>query len=243
VDRICQNCGRPLGTGDRCPTCGMPAPLAPTPHKKRKPILILLILVAVLAIGVALFFLIRSLIGSGGGSGDGPRTVVENDLKRPGAEEYLADLGSVASRQPVRSSDLLTEAEALRAFAARGFEGMPVTAPYDPEGNYLGEREISPDGKEKHPYYSAYFLNSDEELWALTLMGDGFYAEPVTYNSNRNYGGPFVLSETGEYVTYDGKENVFLTLTPKEEGLQLKRIGRIDAETLEELDRWEVAEL
>lgn len=264
MDQFCIQCGTPLGPTGVCPKCRFAAQPAPAPvvqvsqqpapqppqKKKNKTILILIAILGAAAFGIGLFSIGKAagLFGGsdnrpGGRPGGDPGDVPEITVTRPAAEDYLAGYGDITHRKPVKSADLLTEAEAVREFAARGFEGVTVTACYDTDGTYTDNREVSADGKEKHPYYSAYYLTPEECLWTLFLMGDVFYAEPISFNAVQRHDGPIVLSETGKYVTYDGKENAFLTLEPKDDNLILKRVDRIDAATLDELDAWEVADL
>ena len=247
MTRFCGNCGNPMGSVDRCPRCGwgMPgaaAPMAaPAPKKKRKkPVLILLaLLLAALLIALALHFLgvIDLPLLSDGGADEIPRET----LTRPEAEAYLSRQGSVSGPESAQNAALRTEAEALREFAARGFGVVEITACYNADGAYYDERVIE-GGSEKHPYYKAIYRTPDEVLWAITLMGDAFYADPISYNGEERWSVPHVLSDTGTYRTYDGKANAFFTVTPDPDALFVKRVDRIDADTLDEMGLWEVDE-
>lgn len=244
MNRFCVNCGTPLGSADRCPRCGYAAPPQPAPKGKKKGKLILLIVAAVAVVAViplVLYFL--GVFSGPGPSSDKPGKIVEDTLERLDTEEYFSDVGRITDRESAADAALKTEAEALKAFAARGFGDVTVTARFNARGDYLGEVEISSGSSEKHPYYEASYMTPYGAVWTITLMGDAFYAEPISFNADGQWDAPRTLSETGRYLVYDDQENTFCTLTLKEDARVLKRIDRIDAETLDELDRWEVDDL
>lgn len=256
MERFCGNCGTRLGTAERCPKCGYAAPPAPAPaaapKKKKKKAKLILILVAFLlaallitsalhCFGIVNLPLLGKVLGAVGiYPVNGPRNVPEEEVERPAAESYLSEFGSVTGREIARTAALRTEAEAFREYAARGFTDLTITASYDADGDYLGNVEISRDGTEKHPYYEARYLTPDNVLWTVTLTGDMFLAEPVSYNAWGNWEIPHVLSETEGFRTYDGQTNTFYTMTPDPAALVIKRVVRIDANTLNTISAWEV---
>ncbi len=243
MTRFCGNCGNPMGAADRCPRCGWGMPNAPTLKKKKsgKPVLILLaLLLAAVLIALALHFLGVIELPLLGGK-NGPDGIPRETTIRPEAEAYLAKQGSVSGPESAQNAVLRTETEAVREFAARGFGAVEITTCYDAEGAYYDERVIV-GGTEKHPYYKGIYRTPDEVLWTVTLMGDVFYADPISYNGEERWSAPHVLSDTGTYRTYDGKANAFFTVTPDPAALFVKRVDRIDAETLDEMGLWEVDE-
>lgn len=256
MERFCGNCGARLGKADRCPNCGWaaaPAP-APAPKKKRKKAKLILLLIAVLlgalliASALHCFGLVElPLLGKALGlvgiyPVDGPKSIPEQKAERPAAENYLSEFGTVTDREIAKTARLRTEAEALRDFAARGFQDLTVTASYNADGDYLGSRTVTADSAEKHPVYEARYLTPENTLWTVTLVGDLFFAEPVSYNAAGYWKVPFVLSETENIRSYDGDTNTFYTMTPRADALMIHRIARIDAETLNLLHAWEVGE-
>lgn len=240
MDRFCINCGSPLGPTGVCPNCGCVAPPEPAPKKKKGKLILILaaVLLAALLILILLFVL---GVFSSDPSGK-PGKPLEDTLEPVSAEEYFAQMGTITGRKPAKDVGLKTEAEAVRAFAARGFDS-PVTAYFSADGDYLGELEVSDGGSDRHPYYETTFALSDGAVWTVVLMGESFYAVPVSFNAESRWDAPRTLSESGSYLVYDDRENAFCTLDPKEDGLVLKRVDRIDAETLDGLDAWEVDDL
>lgn len=249
--QYCGKCGSRLDSSGRCPNCGLsPAPDS-VKKKKRHPILVLivfLLLALVIACALQLYGVIhvdklQELLDLTGLSHvQLPGSSASESFGRPSAEEYLSELGAVGEPRPAGRANLLTEEEALRAFAARGFENVTVTACYDTNGTYLGDQEISPSGTDRHPYYEAGYLTPDGVIWTVTLMEDGFYAEPLSYNAAGVWEVSRTVCESGSFLTYDGAANAFFQVTPDPQAMVLKRVDRIDAETLDQLTWEEVAQ-
>lgn len=248
--KYCKNCGKQLDPSGRCLNCGWYE--QPAPRKRKRHVLskliLLLVIVFVAACALQYFQVIHvdqlqevlNLVGlskTGASGVSGP-----SDYNRPSAEEYLSDLGTVGDSRGAGKAKLLTEAEACREYAARGFENVTVTACYDKDGNYLGDMEISDSGTEKHPYYEAGYLTPDGAIWIVTLMEDSFFASPFSFNAAGVWNVSHTVCENGSFFTYDGAANAYYQVTPDPNALVLKRVDRIDAETLDQLTPEEVAE-
>lgn len=239
--RFCGNCGSAMGSADRCPKCGWTAAPSPAPKKKKKPKPLLIVIAAVggvlLLLSALLLLGVFRLPGGDSGAADIPRET----WTRPAAEDYLSRYGSVTDQESAGDAAVRSEAEALRDFAARGFTEAEIRTCYDLDGNYFEDRVIDGDSREKHPYYEAYFRTEEGVIWTVTLMGDAFYATPVSYNAVE-LDVPRVLSETAVFRSYDGQANAFFTIETDPDVLVVKRVDRIDAQTLEEMRAWEVRE-
>ena len=173
----------------------------------------------------------------------GPRIVPEETLERPDPESYMTEHGSVLNRADAKSSAAaMTEADACRAFAERGFSEYPVVAFYDMNGRYIGEREASISGTDRHPYYQTYFASDDGILWSVMVVNGVFMAEPFSYNAQGYWRTPHMLSERATIQNYDGSSNTYYEISPDSNELFLKTVTRIDAKTLSALDYWEVDE-
>ena len=247
--RYCGYCGAPLGTADRCPNCGWVAQPAPAQDRKRPLIPVLIIGGAALLLVLAVILAV-SLSGGGqprtgnnvspGGAGTADEAATIEPLERPDDEEALSVYGSIDARENAASAALLTEAEAVQAFAARGFTNVEITTCYGVNGDYLGKQTVSASGTEKHPYYEAGYVTPDNIPWVVTLAGTEFYATPVSYNSEGDWYTLHMLSETGTIRTYGSQTNTFYIITPDSDGLFLKQVARIDTATLDVLNSWEV---
>ena len=252
MNRFCPKCGFMLGAAETCPKCGTavasayasPQPAvsaatapaaAPNHEKKKNPHLVLIIVIISAVVLLSILCLIL-FFGKCSGRSRGSSAEIP---ERPAAEEYLSEIGGITGRKGAKSVRLLTESEALKEYEARGFTGVTVTACYDENGKLTGEQEIT-GGRGKHPYYEAYYRDTSDVLWNIILMGDSFYAEPMEYNSRMTWRVPHTFSETGDFVSYDGAENAFFTVTPDPEVLVVTRLSRISAETIDFLNTGEV---
>ena len=168
----------------------------------------------------------------------GVRTVKEpKETGEPqSVEELLAEMGHITEKRALKETVVITEAEAYRAFAERGFTEQPITTSYDEHGAYMEEKEISKEGTGTHPCYMSVYQTDSKAYWVVILMGDSFYAEPVSYNAENTWDVPRTLSENGVIRNYDGDTQFFYALAPDPSALVIKRVDRIDAATLEEMD-------
>lgn len=267
--RFCGMCGNPLGNDSRCARCGWSAdslnapdssaPGAEPPNKKghsdipsqnKKPtkkkktkkkskILFVIIPAAVLVAALAAVVVLNAL----GIINLFKKPNNSEIVYRPSPEEYLKDIGKITDKESAKKVDLLTEAEACREFSKRGFKDAPINTYYNTKGDDIGIYEISDDSKDTHPYYETYYRTDSGDLWTVILMGDVFYARPVTYSAENCWDVPHILSEKDSYWIYDGKENSFYTVKLDKRALELKVVDRISANTLDDLDAEKVDEL
>ena len=234
--RFCGQCGAPLGNSDRCLRCGWTAPPVSVPKKRKKAVLFWLLFGGLLAVLLILGTVLGVVLAR-----RKKRTVPTGSAEWPPAEEYLSELGSISGRKSASAAALRTEAEALREYAARGFADAELTACFDVNGGYLGEQPVS-GGREKHPGYAAIYRTPDGVFWNVVLTADRFFAHPLSYNAEGRWSAPHVLAETGDFLSYDDETNTFYTVEPDAAGLVVKRVGRIDAATLDAMSAQEVNE-
>jgi hypothetical protein len=270
--RYCGACGRPLGSDAHCHFCGWTAAAVNEPaddgqpakkksakqkrakskpagkkgaarnhdgKKKKKNILPVIIPVAVVVIAiltvVALnLFGVINLFGK--------KKSVDN-IERLSAKEYLSEIGKVTDKTSAKKVELLTEAEAYKEFSKRGFDDISIVAYYDIKGNSIGTQEISSRGKDKHPSYHALYSSPSGVVWNISLAGDIFYAVPLSLNNEGAFDVPYTITEAKYYWVYDGVENAFFTVDLDDDVAVLKRVNKIDADTIDELDAKEIDEL
>lgn len=165
-------------------------------------------------------------------------------VDRIDADEYYNENADVLSTEKASKSDsLLSESEVFELLEERGFSDVTATTNYLKSGEYIMNKEISPDSSEKHPMYSMLFRTENGEIWSIIIVGDNITACPIYYNSNLEKSDQTVLSETDYIISYDSGENKFYTVIPHEDVLTLKKIERIDADTLEGLTEGDIEEL
>lgn len=257
MENFCGKCGAPIGPDGRCLNCGAKGKKvkAPKPEKLREErpegekgspkMKIILICAAVLVVVFAALLLLGVVRFGDGmlreGSTKGPSEIPPDKLERPSAEEHMAELGTITDRIPAKSSGTLhSEAEAAKNFADRGFAQNPVTASNTIDGEYTGKKEISASSMAKHPYYETIYTTPDNAVWSITETNGQMTAFPLTYNASGRWSVRHIVAESETVYSYDSASNQFYMLAPDGSGMILRRIDRIDAQTLDALTESEV---
>ena len=166
----------------------------------------------------------------------------EEQMPELDAEAYYASFADVRETIPAKDAkSMRSEKEVAQSFAARGFTDLQIMAldPDDPNGG----RVISSSSDDRHPMYTATFVAESGDVWRITEINGAIAAEPVSFSADANWETQYVLAETNYLMGYDPVKNVFYKLIPNGDGMILKTVDLIDAETLSELDAWEVRDL
>ncbi len=270
MSRYCPNCGHELGSDVRCPNCGRSLTSEPVPKMQMPPdsgqqttvppvsaqekkmpgwLKWLMFGAALAAITAGMILVLVGLIQTirqgreKGGTDGSPDGTAEETAEPYAVREEVEEYGRITDEQSAKKAAMLSEDEALQEFRRRGFSANPIKVYYSEDGRFTGGQEIESGGKEKHPFYETYYETPDEVVWTVTLMGDTFYAAPMNWYTEKDWSIPHVISESEQFITYDGDRHVFYTMKPDENRLIVKHIDRIDDETLNGLDEWEVDEL
>lgn len=150
------------------------------------------------------------------------------------ADEFYGSQAEIISRVKATSSETVhTEAEVCENFSSRGFSGCSITAEYSIDGEYLKEIEVSALKATKHPAYDCYYTTNSGDVWFLSEINGSLFAIPLSYQFEKESGGPIYFSETGTITGYDCVTNTFYEIVPYESTAIVKRVERINAETLE----------
>ncbi len=160
------------------------------------------------------------------------------------ADEYFEENSRILSEIDINDSkNVLTEAETIKTLAERGFEEYPVITEYVMDGSYNEATVISEASSTKHPIYQTNYINKNNEIWAILIIEDTVIANPVSYNMQSNSGIQVIISETDMITSYDSNTNKFYKTIPDETVLIVKVVGKVDAETLENLTIGAIDEL
>lgn len=160
--------------------------------------------------------------------------------------EYLPQQSDVASQLKQNgtitatvsaASGGSTEAQAVQNLTARGFGETSIVADFDMNGEYIGNVQADASGTDKHPSYTALYVTSNGNEWAVTEINGAVYATPITFNESLST--PVILSETATITEYDAHTNTFFVFKPKDTVLQVKTVAKIDAQTLETMTQRE----
>lgn len=138
------------------------------------------------------------------------------------------------------SRTALTEEEAAREFSARGF--LDLEKAY--QSDYNGSQSVfSETPSTRYPVYSAVYVSTSGVYWSIQMVNGAMYASPISYNLEHTNQAEICYSESEMLTVYYAEKNQILELMPKESGIRLRVINRIDASRLEQLtneviDRW-----
>lgn len=162
----------------------------------------------------------------------------------PDADEYFEATSEVLSIINVAEShDVQSEKDVKDSFESRGFVDCTITYDYNMDGVYQGEIEISEDSSEVHPMYQTYYVTATGNVWVIFAVNGHFVANPLSYNAQSSLTAPVMISENNNMMSYDSTKNKFYEIIPYDSETILKKVERIDAETIEELTNEVIDEL
>ena len=201
--------------------------------KKKKLIIMAVSIIAIICIGIVVLLLIMNNSKSESDPG-----ITDFNAQPIDADTYFNDNGDVISTINANDSpDVTTERESFDIFTDRGFTDFPISTYYSMDGSYFDEKEIDNSSSETHPMYVTYYVNSSGDLWTIELINGCITAYPVSYIESSELGVPIIISETDTIVSYDGVSNKFFETIPNKSSLIIKKIDRIDSNSLDELTK------
>ncbi len=163
------------------------------------------------------------------------------ELTVPEASERLTKFGTIVSQSAVTESGKMhTEAEAIAFFRDRGFTQYAVTTDYAADGSFIDEITVTEQSNARHPVYTTIYVTSSGAQWTISEVNGQIYAVPVTYNLEGSFTVEHILSETDTFVSFDSATGTFYEISPNRSEIVLKKVGRIDASTLETMTAEEV---
>lgn len=165
-------------------------------------------------------------------------------VAHPDADKYFKDNSKILSEIDADKSDkVLSEADVYNLLSERGFVDYPIVTEYLMDGEYNKTENISQSSSTKHPMYQTTYISSSGEMWTIILINDAIMANPVTYNMQSRRKVQVVLSEKDSVISYDSAKNKFYETIPNESELIVKKIEKIDVETLEKMNVGAIDEL
>jgi len=160
------------------------------------------------------------------------------------ADEYYNENAKVISVTKAKESDdVLSEQEVANLLFERGFNTETVVADYTMNGEYLDEAKIDEDSNEKHPIYKMLYGSKSEILWNIYVINGVVSAYPVSYNLVSNRQAVLLITETDTVTSYDYTSNQFYETIPKESVMIVRKVSKIDKETLDNLTVGGLSEL
>lgn len=223
---------------------------ARSPRQKAKAFLAKLVAIIISSIilfivvtGVLAYFNIvdipffNSVFSSMGIKGDDTEDNIESyKVTPPDADDYFNNNSKVLSEVNVNDSkDVMTEAETSKNLTDRGFTQYSITTEYSMDGEYSDATDISDSSSSKHPMYQTYYVSKYGDVWTIFLINNVVMANPVSYNQQSTRGVQLVISESESVTSYDSTTNKFYETIPNESELIVKKVSRIDKDTLDNL--------
>lgn len=151
-----------------------------------------------------------------------------------GADEYYSKNAGVISVTKAKESDKVqSEQDVTELLADRGFDTENIVTDYTMDGDYLDETEIEDSSAEKHPLYKMLYVSESEILWNIYLINGVISAYPVSYNLVSKRDAVLLITETDTVMSYDYTSNQFYETIPKESAMIVRKVSRIDKETLD----------
>ena len=159
------------------------------------------------------------------------------------AEEYFQNNSEIVAKIAVKDSETISnEKDTIQNYTDRGFSECTISTNYDMDGNFGETAEIS-GSSEKHPYYEAIFVTSNNEIWNVMEVNGTIIANPLSYNEQSTRGAPILVTETDTITSYDNKATIFYETIPNESEVIVITVEHIDAHTLDNLTVEEIVKL
>ncbi len=173
-----------------------------------------------------------------------PATEEDDVILSVDAEVYFAHHGKIVNIIPVQESkEVHTEAESAVNIEGRGFSKDATVSYYSMEGTYSEAVGIDPGSAIRHPLYETYYTSASGEFWTIDEVNGKYFASPVMFNLNSETDTMVIVSETETIMSYDSRSNSFYETIPDLSVLLIKKVERVDAETLDKISVKELESL
>lgn len=151
-----------------------------------------------------------------------------------GADEYYNQNAKVISVTKAKESDKVqSEQEVTKLFSERGFSAEGISAEYTMDGKYIEEEKKDEDSTERHPIYKMLYASKSEILWNIYVINGVISAYPVSYNLVSERDAVLLITENDTVMSYDYTSNQFYETIPNESAMIVRKVSRIDKETLD----------
>ena len=158
-------------------------------------------------------------------------------------EEAYAHAQIVSTVEAQNSNETLAETDVVKLLKDRGFNDVIVNTSYGMDGTYFSDTQIDENSTDKHPAYTTIFVSENGNYWTLLIYDGQIMANPVTYNSKNTATANVIFSEKESITSYFSATNTFYKIIPDGTEYKVKVIGRIDAETLNNMQSGEIGSL
>lgn len=161
-----------------------------------------------------------------------------------GAEKYYSEHAEVISVTKAKeSAKVQSEKDVTELLSDRGFETENIVTDFTMDGVYLDESEIEDSSTEKHPLYKMLYASESDILWNIYIINGVVAAYPVSYNLVSERDAILLITESDTVMSYDNSSNQFFETVPKESEMIVRKVGKINKETLDKLTIGGLSEL
>jgi len=142
----------------------------------------------------------------------------------------------VSSEKVEESKNNKSTADVEEELKNRGFESLLISSSYNIKGDFISGYSQYNDTEALHPTYDMIYNNpGNGDQWFIYCYGGQFFAFPLTYNQNSGRDVFVVISEKNSIMSYDCMNNTYNEIIPKETDLIIRKVDRIDKNTLDTL--------
>ena len=157
-----------------------------------------------------------------------------NETSENIAEEYYKKNTKILSiTKATDSKNVFTEQEVANLLSERGFDITTLITNCTIDGKSIEDTEIDGNSQEKHPLYKMAYGSDTDLLWTIYVVNGVVSAYPVSYNLVSERQAPLLITETDSVISYDYNSNQFFETIPKESTVIVRKVDRIDKETLD----------
>ena len=160
----------------------------------------------------------------------------KQEIERIDADDYFENNTEIVNETIVSKSKIVyKEKDIFEELTQRGFVDYPITSDYSMNGEYTGIIEVSDSSTDRHPMYQTSYITENGDMWSIIVVNDRIMASPISYNEQSDSGVPMIISEQETIESYDSNTKKFYETIPKESVVYVKRVDRIDSQTLDKL--------
>lgn len=225
-----------------------------TKTKNKRWILILCIVVEVVALVVLGGFLILSHFGvfdskedvkaNSNVSSSISASSDDSEINPIDAEKYYKENGEIISITDYKDAkELNSEKEVYTLLKERGFAENPIYTDFSENGEYLDQQEIDKNSDKKYPMYHTSYVSSNGDYWIIDVINGCITASSLNYSVTNEDKVQILFCESNDVIGYDNVSNKFFKTVPKENFMTLKKVSKINAQTLNQIsekgvDKW-----
>ncbi len=159
------------------------------------------------------------------------------------SEEFLWKYFDIIEIQDVSSSKTVqSESEVIDMLKERGFSDISIKYQWSMNGEYQAETEAIHGLDKQHPEYDATYEDKRNHTWILYMVNGDLYAYLFSYSLENPYASRIIVSESTTITEYLDTTSKYYKIVPHSDYAIVKKVNKIDAETLDSITIKELLE-